>query len=227
MLKFDYSSAAANGIRWRQVVIVRNAVDAHNLKNGGGAQQSLFRKGDRAGYGNRTAQPSFGPQRPPQEKTQAQHDSTVGHRFGSSASSGTLPKRRVVNKVMLEGRLGHDPELKHTPGGRPYVKFPVATQRSYKDGSGEWQKRTQWHRVQVWGEVAEIVVKYLRKGSHVHIEGKLSTSEWIDSQNNKRTTTEVVATGFRFLDGLEPSSNDNSQSRAMREACLSPSAALN
>ena len=98
-----------------------------------------------------------------------------------------------VNKVILVGNLGRDPELKYTPGGAAVANFTLATNEAWTDKSGEKQERTEWHRIVVWGKQAEIVGEYLRKGRQVYIEGSLQTREWNDREGNKRQTTEVRA----------------------------------
>lgn len=185
-------------------MVVRNVVQG-NPKKGVEGQQSFFNQKASAASGGATRAP-YRADRPPQERqaaTSPQPQALPRNTSGSPPSGASFRKRHVVNKVMLEGRLGRDPDLKQTQGGQPFAKFTLATQESYKDGSGEWQKRTQWHRIRAWGEIAEAVAKHLRKGSYVHVEGKLSTNEWVDKQNNKRSSTEVVATGLRFLDAVE------------------------
>jgi single-strand DNA-binding protein len=106
-----------------------------------------------------------------------------------------------VNKVILIGRLGRDPETRFTSGGQAVANFSVATDESYKDRNGERQKRTEWHRIVIWGKQAEVAQKYLKKGTEVYFEGRLQTREWQDKEGQKRTTTEIVVTDFRFLGG--------------------------
>src|SRR5713101_6539360 len=106
-----------------------------------------------------------------------------------------------VNKVILVGRLGRDPETRYTGGGQAVANFSMATDESYKDKNGERQKRTEWHRIVVWSKLAEIAQQYLKKGSLLYLEGRLQTREWQDKEGQKRTTTEIVATNFRMLGG--------------------------
>ena len=106
-----------------------------------------------------------------------------------------------VNKVILVGRLGKDPELKYTQGGTPVVKFSLATDETWKDQSGEKQQRTEWHNVVAWRKLAEICGQYLNKGKLVYIEGKLQTRSWDDKEGHKRYTTEVVADQMVMLSG--------------------------
>jgi single-strand DNA-binding protein len=106
-----------------------------------------------------------------------------------------------VNKVILVGRLGRDPETRYTGGGQAVGNFSVATDESYKDKAGERQKRTEWHKIVVWGKQAEIAQQYLKKGSLVFIEGRIQSREWQDKEGQKRTSFEIVANNFRMLGG--------------------------
>jgi len=105
-----------------------------------------------------------------------------------------------VNKVILVGRLGRDPETRYTSGGQAVANFTLATDETYKDRSGERQKRTEWHRIVLWGKLAEIAQQYLKKGMLVYIEGRIQTRQWEDKRDGqKRTTTEIVANVMRML----------------------------
>ena len=106
-----------------------------------------------------------------------------------------------VNKVILVGRLGRDPETRYTGGGQAVANFSVATDESYRDKNGERQKRTEWHKIVVWGKQAEIAQQYLKKGSLVFIEGRIQSREWQDKEGQKRTSFEIVANNFRMLGG--------------------------
>ncbi|HXM98746.1 MAG TPA: single-stranded DNA-binding protein [Candidatus Dormibacteraeota bacterium] len=106
-----------------------------------------------------------------------------------------------VNKVILVGRLGRDPETRFTGGGQAVANFSVATDESYKDKNGERQKRTEWHKIVVWGKQAEIAQQYLKKGSLLYIEGRIQSREWQDKEGQKRTSFEIVANNFRMLGG--------------------------
>ena len=102
-----------------------------------------------------------------------------------------------VNKVILVGNLGQDPEVKHTPNGAAITTISIATSESWKDkNTGQMQESTEWHRVVFFGKLAEIAGEYLRKGSQVYIEGKLKTRKWQDKQGQDRYTTEVVIDSF-------------------------------
>ena len=109
---------------------------------------------------------------------------------------------KSVNKVILVGRLGKDPELKYTASGTPFCRFSMATDESWNDkGTGERQERTEWHNIVVWDRLAEICNQYLTKGKLVYIEGSLQTREWDDQEGNKRRTTEVRARDMVMLSG--------------------------
>jgi single-strand DNA-binding protein len=109
---------------------------------------------------------------------------------------------KSINKVILVGRLGRDPELKYTASGTPFCRFSMATDDSWTDkGSGERTERTEWHNIVVWDKLAEICNNYLAKGRMVYIEGSLQTREWDDQEGNKRKTTEVRARDMVLLGG--------------------------
>jgi single-strand DNA-binding protein len=107
----------------------------------------------------------------------------------------------MVNKVILVGHLGRDPELRYTPNGQPVASFSIATTERWNDREGAKQERTEWHRIVVWGRAAEFCGNYLTKGRLVYIEGRLQTREWEDKEGDKRRTTEVVATNVQALGG--------------------------
>jgi single-strand DNA-binding protein len=106
-----------------------------------------------------------------------------------------------VNKVILVGRLGRDPETRFTGGGQAVANFSLATDETYKDKNGERQKRTEWHKITVWGKQAEIAQQYLKKGALVYVEGRIQTREWQDKEGQKRTSYDIVANNFRMLGG--------------------------
>jgi len=104
---------------------------------------------------------------------------------------------RGINKVILVGNLGQDPEVRYTPGGAAVTTISVATSESWKDkNTGQMQEKTEWHRVVFFGRLAEVAGEYLRKGSQVYVEGKLQTRKWQDKNGQDRYTTEVVVDGF-------------------------------
>ena len=104
-----------------------------------------------------------------------------------------------VNKVILIGRLGGDPELKYTPSGSAVCNFSLATSEEWRDKSGNKQSKTEWHRVVVWGKLAELCNQYIKKGSNVFVEGSLQTRSWETKDNSKRYTTEINAQNIQFL----------------------------
>ena len=104
-----------------------------------------------------------------------------------------------VNKVIIVGNLGADPELKYTASGRPVASFTVATKEQWTGKDGQKEEKTEWHRLVAWAKLAEICGEYLRKGSQVYIEGKLQTRSWEDRDGNKRYTTEIVAQTMQML----------------------------
>lgn len=104
-----------------------------------------------------------------------------------------------LNKVILIGNLGRDPELRYTANGQPVANFSIATTESWNSKAGERESRTEWHRIVAWGKLAEICGEYLAKGKQVYIEGKLQTREWEDREGNKRQTTEIVARELQML----------------------------
>jgi single-strand DNA-binding protein len=106
-----------------------------------------------------------------------------------------------VNKVIILGRLGSDPEVRYTPNGGAVANFNMATNESWTDKSGQKQEKTEWHRIVVWGKIAELCGQYLSKGRQAYIEGRLQTREWTDKEGGKRYTTEVVAQTVQFLGG--------------------------
>jgi single-strand DNA-binding protein len=104
-----------------------------------------------------------------------------------------------VNKVIIVGRLGTDPEVKTVSGGNQVARLSVATSENWTDREGKKQERTEWHRVVVWGKLADLCGKYLSKGRQVYLEGRLQTRSWEDNQGQKRYTTEIVANTVQFL----------------------------
>ena len=107
---------------------------------------------------------------------------------------------RGLNKVMLIGNLGADPEIKYSPGGTPIANLRLATNESRKNSEGEWEDRTEWHRVVIFGKQAEFCKDYLRKGSKIFIEGRIQTRSWDDKNGQKHYMTEVVSYNMVMLD---------------------------
>jgi len=105
-----------------------------------------------------------------------------------------------INRVFLIGRLGKDPEVRHTPDGTAVANFSIATSEEWKDkNSGEKRERTEWHRIVAWRRLGEICGEYLAKGRQVYIEGRIQTREWEDKEGSKRYTTEIIASQVQFL----------------------------
>jgi single-strand DNA-binding protein len=125
---------------------------------------------------------------------------------------------RGVNKVILIGNLGQDPESRTTPGGATVTNIRVATSESWKDKqSGEMKEQTEWHTVVMWNRLGEIAAEYLKKGSKVYLEGSLRTRKWQDKTGNDRYTTEIVATEMQMLDGKGGGGGANQETRDTRE----------
>ena len=106
-----------------------------------------------------------------------------------------------VNKVILVGNLGRDPELRYTQSGQAVANFTLATTERFSNRDGDRQERTEWHRIVAWGRTAELCAQYLSKGRSVYIEGRLQTREWEDKEGQKRRTTEITAQTVQFLGG--------------------------
>lgn len=117
---------------------------------------------------------------------------------------------RGLNKVMIIGHLGRDPEMRYTPSGRPVTTFTVATSRSWNTADGERHNETEWFNVVTWGNLAEICKQYLTKGQQVYIEGRLQTRRWDDNEGIKHTSVEIVANEMMILgDRRDSSQNAN------------------
>lgn len=104
-----------------------------------------------------------------------------------------------LNKVMLIGNLGKDPEVRYTASGQAVASFSLATSEKFKGKSGEWEERTEWHNITLWGKLAEIAGEYLSKGKTVYIEGRLQTRKWQDKSGNDRYTTDIVGDKMQML----------------------------
>jgi single-strand DNA-binding protein len=115
---------------------------------------------------------------------------------------------RGLNKVMIIGHLGRDPEMRYTPSGRPVASFSVAATRGWTSAEGERREDTEWFNVVAWGNLAEICKQYLQKGRQVYIEGRLQTRGWEDSEGKKRYRTELVAQEMIILGGQPPQGPD-------------------
>lgn len=109
-----------------------------------------------------------------------------------------------VNKVIVVGNLGADPEVRFTPGGQSVCNFRIATTEDWKDKQGVKQERTEWHRIVVWGKLAELCGEHLKKGRQAYVEGKLQTREWTDKESRKNYSTEIIASNIVFLGSRGP-----------------------
>ena len=104
-----------------------------------------------------------------------------------------------LNKVMLIGSLGKDPEIRYTASGQAVASFSMATSEKFKNKAQEWEERTEWHNITLWGKLAELAGEYLSKGKSAYIEGRLQTRKWQDKEGNDRYTTEIVGDKMQFL----------------------------
>jgi single-strand DNA-binding protein len=127
--------------------------------------------------------------------------------MGIHRRNGVVPERERhvmaggVNKVILVGNLGADPDMRYTPSGQGVCELRVATSESWNDKNGQRQERVEWHRIVVWGKRAEVCSKYLSKGRQVYVEGRIQTRTYDDKDGNKRYITEVIANDVQFLGG--------------------------
>lgn len=122
-----------------------------------------------------------------------------------------------VNKVMILGRLGQEPELKYTPSGAAVCNFSVATTESWADKSGQKQEKTEWHRIVVWGKLGELCNQYLSKGRQAFIEGSLQTRSWDAKDGTKRYTTEINARNVQFIGGASTDKGSDFKSNDMNQ----------
>lgn len=114
-----------------------------------------------------------------------------------------------INKVILIGNLGKDPELRNFEGGNVVANFTLATTEVYRDKNQQKVEHTEWHNISMWGKLADIAGKFLRKGSKVYIEGRIKSRSWEDKEGNKKYITEIVAESFTMLDKRNPGSNND------------------
>ena len=113
-----------------------------------------------------------------------------------------------LNKVLLIGNLGKDPEVRYTASGTAVASFSLATSEKFKNKDGEWEERTEWHNVTLWGRLAEIAGEYLAKGKTVYIEGRLQTRKWQDKDGKDRYTTEIVGEKMQMLSRKDGSNHE-------------------
>ncbi|OGO11020.1 MAG: single-stranded DNA-binding protein [Chloroflexi bacterium RBG_16_47_49] len=124
---------------------------------------------------------------------------------------------RGLNKVMIIGNLGRDPEMRYTPSGKPVTTFSVATSRSWSTSEGEKREETEWFNVVAWTSLAEICKQYLTKGQQVYIEGRLQTRHWDDQEGNKHTSVEIVANEMIILSERREAGEGSSESESIEE----------
>jgi len=133
-----------------------------------------------------------------------------------------------VNKVILVGNLGKDPEVRYAPSGDAIANVTLATTENWKDKNGEKQEKTEWHRVSFFGKTAEVVGQYLKKGSQVYVEGRIQTRKWTDKEGQERYTTEIVADKMQMLGGRSGSASmDNDSAESRRPAVARPTPTSN
>ncbi|MHB1247540.1 MAG: single-stranded DNA-binding protein [Sulfuriferula sp.] len=133
-----------------------------------------------------------------------------------------------VNKVILVGNLGKDPEVRYAPSGDAIANVTLATTENWKDKNGEKQEKTEWHRVSFFGKTAEVVGQYLKKGSQVYVEGRIQTRKWTDKEGQERYTTEIVADKMQMLGSRGGSASmDNDSGESRRPAAARPAATSN
>ncbi len=132
-----------------------------------------------------------------------------------------------LNKAMIIGRLGQDPDVRYTQSNTAVANLSVATSERFKDSSGEWQERTEWHRVVAWGRLAEICQEYLKKGSQVYIEGPIQTRQWEDKEGQTRYTTEIKALTMTMLDSKGSSDSSKAPEKPQSSQPVSSNVDLN
>jgi single-strand DNA-binding protein len=123
-----------------------------------------------------------------------------------------------LNKVMLIGNLGRDPEVRFTPDGSPVASFSIATSEAWTDKNGTRQERTEWHNIVAWNKLADLAKRYLTKGRPVYVEGRIRTREWDDRDGNKRRTTEIVATQMVLLGSRPPGAESSASPQPVQRA---------
>ena len=132
-----------------------------------------------------------------------------------------------INKAIVVGRLGSDPEVKTTSGGHNVARLSVATSERWNNSEGQRQERTEWHRVVVWGKMADLCGRYLSKGRQLYVEGRLQTRSWEDQQGVKRYSTEIVARDIQFLGDARSSSEQGDRAHSNGEATAPKAGSFN
>lgn len=123
-----------------------------------------------------------------------------------------------LNKAMIIGRLGADPEVRYTQSNTAVATMNIATSEKYRDSNGEMQETTEWHRVVAWGKLAEVCQKYVKKGSQIYVEGPIQTRQWEDKEGQKRYTTEVKVLSLQLLDSKSDGGSSSAEPRAEKAA---------
>ena len=123
-----------------------------------------------------------------------------------------------LNKALLIGRLGQDPDVRYTQNNTAVATLNLATSERYKDSNGDWQERTEWHRVVCWGRLAEVCQQYLKKGAQIYIEGSIQTRNWQDKDGQTKYTTEIKASVLQMLDSRPSDNSGNMSSGNDRQA---------
>lgn len=127
-----------------------------------------------------------------------------------------------VNKVILIGNLGKDPEIRHLESGAAVASFPLATTESYKNKNGERVDQTEWHNIVLWRGLAEVAEKYLKKGNQIYVEGRIRTRSWEDNEGNKKYMTEIIGNNMTMLGGKKDDSGINTQSGSQESTVPEP-----
>ena len=128
----------------------------------------------------------------------------------------------TLNKVLLIGRLGNDPELRYTPAGDAVANFSLATNEAWKDQEGNPKEKTEWHRVVVWRKLAEFCGQYIKKGSHIYVEGRLTTQSWQDKDGNKKYSTQIMANQIQLLDPKPETGKVEQKTEPVKEESKNP-----
>jgi single-strand DNA-binding protein len=194
-----------------EIVVVPNRSLQTTSAQTGVAKQSYFSKEvKQAGPASASFRRGPGTQAMPARQAQAPPPTSTAS--DAKQQGGNRAAQNNPNKVTVTGRLGRDAVVRYTKNSHTVANFSVAVDESYKNLLGQLQKKTAWHRVQVWDELAETVSPGLMKGTRVYVEGRLIHRQWIDRENKPRTSTEVVASDVRFLDSApRPETRDSGE----------------
>jgi single-strand DNA-binding protein len=190
-------------------VVPNRSLQTTSAQTGVGKQSYINKEVRQAGPASASFRRGPVMQATPARQQQAPPTSTASN---ARQHGGTPSAQNKPNKVSVTGRLGRDAVVRYTKNSHTVANFSVAVDESYKDLLGQLQKKTVWHRVQVWDELAETVSPGLMKGTRVYVEGRLIHRQWVDRENKPRTSTEVVASDVRFLDAApKPETRDSGE----------------